>query len=104
VTARGAAIALLLALAPAVAASAHEVSGGLGAAAAATDLYQITCSDDGSGAPASLVVQIRDQSPVAAPMLSVQVQKGLLLTNATDPVDGDTAFGPAVSVNGGAGG
>lgn len=96
-------VLLALVLGGASVASAHTQSGSLGSDASATDFYQVTCSDDGSGAPASLAVQVLDASPVAAPIVSVQVQKGLLLTNSSDPVDGDTAASPLVSVNGGAG-
>jgi hypothetical protein len=85
-------------------ASAHTQSGSLGAAASATDYYQVTCSDDGSGPPASLSMRVLD-TPVtlAAPLLSVQVERGGLLANATDPADGDGAYSPRVSVNGGGG-
>ena len=38
-------------------------AGALGDAASAADYYQITCSDDGSGAPASLSVQVQDDAP-----------------------------------------
>lgn len=82
---------------------AHTQSGALGDAAGATDYYQVTCSDDGSGAPGSLSMQVLDASPVAAPLVSVQTRKGLLLANSTDATDGDAGLSPIVSVNGGAG-
>ncbi|HXK25978.1 MAG TPA: hypothetical protein VMS55_25145 [Myxococcota bacterium] len=63
----------------------------------------MTCSDDGSGAPASLAVQLRQQSPVAAPIVSVQVLKGGLATNTTDPVNGDANASPLVALNGSSG-
>jgi hypothetical protein len=79
--------------------------GSLGNPAAEVDFYQATCSNDGSGAPASLVTQVLDAGPVAAPLISVQTQKGspALATNTTDPADGDGSASPAVFVNGGAG-
>jgi hypothetical protein len=77
--------------------------GSLASAAEDVDFYRVTCSNDGSGAPASLVTQVLDASPVAAPLVSVQSQKGSLATNATDPVDGDGSASPAAFVNGGAG-
>jgi hypothetical protein len=84
-------------------AAAHTQSGALGDAAGATDYYQVTCSDDGSGAPASLSMQVLDTSPVAAPLVSVQTRKGLLLANSTDATDADAGLSPIVHVNGGAG-
>jgi hypothetical protein len=82
---------------------AHTQNGSLGAAAGATDLYHVTCADDGSGPPGSLRMQVLDASPVAVPSVSVQVNRGSELANTTDPVDGDTASSPVVWVNGGAG-
>jgi hypothetical protein len=85
------------------AASALTQPGSLGNPAAEVDFYQVTCSNDGSGAPASLLAQVLDAAPVAAPLLSVQMQKGLLASNTTDAVDGDGSASPAAFVNGGAG-
>lgn len=87
----------------AVPAAAHTQSGSLGSGTSATDVYSITCSNDGSGAPARIRAQVRDQSPVASPVVSVQVIKGSLGTNSSDGTDGDTAYSPLVSVNGGSG-
>jgi hypothetical protein len=101
ITASSLAAALLL-VSGAVA-SAHTQSGALGAAASATDYYQVTCTDDGSGTPASLVVQLEDAAPAAAPKLSVQVQKGSKVANATDAADADGAASPSVAVDGGPG-
>jgi hypothetical protein len=95
----GLAAALLLAYP----AAAITQPGTLTGAAQDVDFYRVTCSDDGSGVPASLVTQVLDASPVAAPLVSVQSQKGSLATNATDPVDGDGSASPAAFVNGGAG-
>ena len=81
---------------------AHTQSGTLGNGAASTDAYQVICSDDGTGPPASLSVQILDGAPAAAPLLSVQVRNGLELASTTDPVDGDATASPLIHVNGGA--
>jgi hypothetical protein len=87
--------------------SAHTQSGALGSAAtgnAATDIYNVTCSNDGSGAPAKLFVQVKDLAPVLAPLVSVQASKSTLLSLvSTDGVDGDANYSAGVTVAGGAG-
>ncbi len=97
------ALGVLLLLPLARAALADTQSGALGEAAGATDYYQVTCHDDGSGPPASHTIQVLDAAPVAAPLLSVQVRRGLLLANSTDATDGDVGYSPFVSLNGGGG-
>jgi hypothetical protein len=94
--------ALLAALAPVRSASAHGLSGALGADPAATDSIEIVCFDNGSGAPQSLVVQVRDNAP-AAPQVSVQAHRGGQLVNSTDTTAADSAYSPAVAANGGSG-
>jgi hypothetical protein len=84
-------------------AAAHTQAGSLGSGAAATDVYQVICSDDGAGPPASLSIQVLDGSPAAAPLVSVQVRNSLELANSTDPTDGDTTASPLVHVNAGSG-
>jgi hypothetical protein len=86
-----------------LAAQADTQPGSLAADAGAANLYQVTCSDDGAGPPASLVVAVQDTAPAAAPLVSVQIQKGSAARNATDAVDADTGFSPQVFVDGGAG-
>jgi hypothetical protein len=84
-------------------ASAHTQSGSL-IATPATDVYAVTCSDDGSGPPASLYLHVKDLAPVLAPLVSTQATKGTASsTLSTDPVDGDANYSPAVTVTGGAG-
>jgi hypothetical protein len=87
----------------AASASAHTQTGALGAAATATDYYQVTCTDDGNGVPASLFVQVEDTAPAAAPRVSAQVQKGSKVANTTDPLDADGSASPAIALEGGAG-
>jgi hypothetical protein len=96
---------LLAALLHAAPALALTQGGSLATAESDTDFYQVTCSNDGSGAPASLVAQVLDEAPVAAPLVSVQTQKTspAVATNATDAVDGDAGASPSVALNGGAG-
>lgn len=84
-------------------AAAHEVTGTLGANAQFVDYYQVTCSDDGSGAPASLLVQIRDNAPVAAPVLEVIAHKGIVASGINAAPADPGVFSPAIAVNGTAG-
>jgi hypothetical protein len=95
----GLAAALLLA----TPAAAITQPGTLASAAEDVDFYRVTCSNDGSGNPASLMTQVLDASPAAAPLVSVQSQKGFLAINTTDDVDGDGSASPAAFVNGGTG-
>jgi hypothetical protein len=100
---RAALVVLLLALGHAPSAGADTQTGTLGSTASATDFYQVTCTDDGGGPPGQMVMQVRDEAPASAAIVSVQVHKAGLLVNSTDPAEGDTAFSPLVMVNGGAG-
>jgi hypothetical protein len=84
-------------------APAHTQVGSLGQNINATDTYQITCSDDGNGAPARLVAAIKDRPPVKPPLVSVTIQWDSQNAVSTDPVDGDNAAGPEVALAGGAG-
>ena len=80
-------------------AAAHTQAGSLLSGAAATDYYQVICSDDGTGPPASLSIQVLDSAPAAAPLVSVQVRNGLELATSTDPTDGDVSASPLIHVN-----
>ena len=88
-------------------ASAHSQSGAVGSAAsaaAATDVYAVTCSNDGSGAPAKLFLQVKDLAPVLAPVLSIQATKGTIAsTQSVDTKDGDAIYSTGVTLSGGAG-
>jgi hypothetical protein len=86
-------------------ASAHTKGGSLGKKPGATDIYQVTCYDDGAGvgAPARLDVQVQDLVPVKPPLITAQVQKGAVNVSTTDPKDGDKKASPLVSAPGGAG-
>ena len=76
-------------------ASAHTQSGSL-IATPATDVYAVTCSNDGSGAPAKLWFHVKDLAPKLAPLVSIQASKGgASSTLSTDPVDGDVNYSPA---------
>jgi hypothetical protein len=100
----------VLALALAPRAFADTIAGVLGAAASASDYYEVTCSNDGGGAPVAFSVQVRDEPPVAAPIVSVQMRvfrAGMPATyaawNSTDASDGDGIASPLVSANNGPG-
>ena len=77
-------------------ASAHRSNGALGEGAKKTDYYQVSCA----AGTHHLSVQIKDLAPVASPLVSVQVIKGTLVKNVTDPVNGDTAFSPEMQCHG----
>lgn len=81
---------------------AHTQDGSLGDAAAATDYYQVTCNDDGSGPPASLVAQVQHRGPATTPV-AVVVHRGTAATTTVDTVPGDVVQSPLVYVNGGDG-
>lgn len=82
--------------------SAHTASGTLGTAATATDLYYVTC-DNAGGTTAKLQVSVRDNAPVAAPLVSVTAIKGLKAGSTTDTTDGNATGSAPVTVAGTAG-
>lgn len=92
-------LALSLASIPGVA-LAHTQDGSLGDPAASTDYYQVSCSDDGSGPPASLVAQVQNRGPTAASTVSVVVHRGIAATSTVDSTGGDSTMSPLVFVNG----
>jgi hypothetical protein len=81
-------------------ASAHTQSGALGSTTsggAATDIYSVSCYNDGSGAPAKIWYHVKDLAPVLAPVISIQVESGGI---SSDTVDGDANYSTAVTVAG----
>jgi hypothetical protein len=96
-------LAVMLLLA-AGSAAAHTETSGLGKDAGATDLFQVTCNDDGNGAPAYLATYIRGATTnKKAPLVSVQAFRDKQATNATDLKGGDATYSPIVKNNGGPG-
>ena len=82
--------------------SAHDVlNQPIGATVGATDYFQVTCTTDGV-ATERLEVQVNDDT-AGASILSLQVRKGLVAKNTTDPVGANGVFSPLVSINGGNG-
>ena len=102
-TLAGAGVALVACVALSWNAAADTQTGSLGAGAQATDYYRVTCSDDGAGTPASIVFQIRDETPGTPALLSVQIHRNGQLSNTTDLNDLDNVYSLEVSVNGGPG-
>ena len=94
---------LAAALLPADLAPAHDQGGSLGTTASATDYYEISCFDDGSGAPGSLQLRILDSSPGSLPQVSVQIQRGLSLASVSDEITPDIVPSPWIYSNEGAG-
>lgn len=100
-----AAASLLLFTGYAGVASAHEQSGSLGTGAGATDLYQVSCYNDGSGTGATshLATSVVAGYLAAGIKVSVRTQKGSKATNTTDPINGDSVSSPFVYNAGGDG-
>ena len=82
---------------------AHTQTGSLGADPIATDYYQVTCSDDGSGEPASMIVQMTNNSAGGTQSVTALAHKGLVATSSTDTVGGGSSAGPLTWVNGAGG-
>jgi hypothetical protein len=75
-------------------------SGALGAAAWATDVWEVVCP----ATTVRLATQLLDSSPLAAPLLSVQAIKvDNKATSSTDPSNGNNVYSPLVSITGSAG-
>ena len=109
---------LLIATSYAGIVAAHNQSGSVGTIAsgvAATDAYQVTCSNDGNGAPARLSVQVADLGVVAADkkatLVSTQIihpQTATASILSEDAKDGDAivagaagGFSPLITLVGG---
>lgn len=93
-------VATLAATLADTAAAAHTRNDSLGAPAASTDHLEITCFDDGGGAPQSIQVEILDASPGALPQVSVQLQRGDSLVSASDTTNTDGSPSPEIGLNG----
>ncbi|WP_156829917.1 hypothetical protein [Methylovulum miyakonense] len=93
----------LMALGQTQLASAHEIYGTLGYASGSIDQYQIHCFDngDGNGANDHLYINVSDTLPVAAPLVSIQIQRANIAKNLTDAVDGNATSSPSVNFKGG---
>jgi hypothetical protein len=94
--------ALLLAAGYTGLVSAHSVSGTVGISltgAAATDVYNVTCTNNGGGVPTSLYLHVKDLAPILAPIVSTQANKSTATTVlSSDTVDGDANYSPALTL------
>ncbi len=78
-------------------ANAHDSGArALGNGAGATDVYPISCFDDGSGDTSYLSVAVQDLAPVATPTVSIQIFRDGFANSASDLVDGDA--GTSISI------
>ncbi|MBY0473970.1 MAG: hypothetical protein K2Q13_02780 [Nitrosomonas sp.] len=69
-----------------------------------TGYAQVTCFNDGNGPVNRLVASVQDTSqPQANLLVNLQIIKGASAISTTDPISGDGAFSPEVSVAGGEG-
>lgn len=85
-------------------ANAHESGArALGTGAGATDVYPISCFDDGNGNTSYLTVAVQDLAPVANPTVSIQIFKDGFSNNASDLVDGDAGTSPSIKLTRGNG-
>ena len=76
--------------------------------AAGVDFYQVTCFDDGNGAPSFLEAQVKDMT-ASTSKVSILVYKGTSCTtnkcaqSSTDTTDSNTSYSSLVKVTQGAG-
>lgn len=90
-------------------AQAHDLPGALGrklSKAAATDMYTVSCFDDGNGVADHLSVEVFDKKPRNPAQISAQIllpATGADSGVAVDPVDGDGLPGEELTLAGGDG-
>lgn len=69
-----------------------------------TGMAHVTCSDDGSGAPAMLTARVRDNSPpITGLMINLQIVKDHSALSISDTVSGDAGYSEFIALPGGAG-
>jgi len=75
-----------------------------GSGAAKSDVYNVNCYDDGSGAAAKIFIQVTDLAPVKSAKVSIQAHKGTQTSAlSTDAKDGDAVPSPGTLFAAGAG-
>lgn len=103
------AITVLLGLGCTEIALAHEQAGAVGrknSKAGGTDMYTVSCFDDGNGVPEHLFVDVVDARPRNPAKISAQVMlpsTGAISEMTTDPGDGDAFPSPGLELAGGVG-
>ena len=83
---------------------AHDADGYLPITASATNVWFVSCSDDGNGVPTTLEVAV-DNKTAKGPMLSLQVityENTPKFFNLSDPIGGDSI--PSSQISSGFGG
>ncbi|WP_297324895.1 hypothetical protein [Nitrosomonas sp.] len=76
--------------------------------AAGVDFYQVTCFDDGNGAPSYLEAQVKDMTANTS-KVNILIYKGTACTtnkcaqSSLDTTDSDTGYSPLIKVTQGAG-
>ncbi|WP_374353333.1 hypothetical protein [Chitinimonas sp.] len=83
-------------------AAAHTFTLSLGPAAGAVDYFGVICSNESGADTDHLQMQVRTET-VGGPLVSVQVRKGEVVTNTTDPINGDAEFSQVTNTPGGNG-
>jgi hypothetical protein len=85
-------------------ASAHDIyDAALGEPAAATDMYQVSCDDEGGIASDHIYLEIRAKSNVGGLKVSAQLFKDGTAFNTTDATSGDQVYSPGITFKGGDG-
>jgi hypothetical protein len=84
----------LAAAAHAEVASAHNQNGALGRRPKASDVYLVTCADDGNGPPSHILFQVQDFGPANSARLQVSMKKGRARTKVKDLTPGNGAYTP----------
>ena len=91
---------------------AHDLNSSLGkktTGKAATDVFWITCLNDGNGEPGYLYLRLKEKLPRDTkikkyPLLSIQAYKDTISSPlSTDPINADAGYAPALKVTGVAG-
>lgn len=84
---------------------AHGFNGSLGKKKIATDIYQVTCSNEEGGTTPTyrLSTKVRDLLPKRRPKVSVWTMKDGTTTQTTDTKDGNAGYSPAAFNNNGNG-
>lgn len=84
-------------------AGASRISTTLGRPASSTRTYRITCFDDGSGAPARMMLRVQNRTKSSPYRVKATIFRNGEVQSVIDPVNGDNQFSDYAVVNQGAG-